>query len=368
MQEPVPFNDLKLNYASCRNEIDAAVQRVIESQRFIGGDEVKAFESEFAAFCRVEESVSCSNGTDAIMLSLRALGIGHGDDVIVPGMTFIATAEAVVQVGANPVFADVEEARATLDVENLKRSLTPATKAVIVVHLYGQIADIEPIAEFCRENKLYLIEDAAQAHGAERNGKKVGSWGDFTAFSFFPGKNLGAFGDAGAMIGKHTDLVRKVAMLKDHGRQEKHKHELVGYNCRCDALQAAVLRVKLKHLPEWTKQRRAVANRYLREINAKDRLILPQVSSGSLPVWHLFTVRCQQRDQLKQYLSERGISTGIHYPIPLHQQPAFSEKDGKLSLPVSEKIAETTLSLPVFPEITDSQVEYVIESLNGWGG
>lgn len=368
MKEGIPFNDLKLNYTSIKDEIDAVIRRVVESQRFIGGDEVAAFESEFAAFCGAETSVTCSNGTDALMLSLKALGIGPGDEVVVPAMTFVATAEAVCQVGATPVFADVEESRATLDVDNLARSLTPETRAVIVVQLYGQIADMEPIAEFCRERELYLVEDAAQAHGAEWNGKKVGSWGDFTAFSFFPGKNLGAFGDAGALIGKRTERVREASMLRDHGRRQKYLHERVGYNCRCDALQAAILRVKLRHLPEWTRKRRAAASRYLREIKPDGRLSLPAVPAGSLPVWHLFTVRSEKRDALSQYLTEQGISTGIHYPHALHQQPAFADAAANVELPISAHIAETTLSLPIFPEITDQQVERVVGAVNNWRG
>ncbi|MFC1460936.1 DegT/DnrJ/EryC1/StrS family aminotransferase [Verrucomicrobiota bacterium] len=368
MKQKIPFNDLKLNYASIKDEIDTAIQSVVETQRFIGGDEITAFENEFAAFCGKQASVSCSNGTDALMLSLKTLGVGPGDEVVVPAMTFVATAEAVVQVGASPVFADVEEGRGTLDVDNLARFLTPATKAVIVVHLYGQIADMEPIAEFCRERKLYLVEDAAQAHGAEMNGKKVGSWGDFTAFSFFPGKNLGAFGDAGAIIGKQAEQVQQASMLKDHGRKQKYLHERVGYNCRCDALQAAILRVKLRYLPEWTRKRQAKAARYLKELKPDGRFALPLVPAGSSPVWHLFTLRTEKRDALKQYLEEQNISTGIHYPYALHQQPAFAKAGVNVELPISERIAGTTLSLPIFPEITDEQIEHVVEALNKWPG
>lgn len=359
----IPFNDLKLNYASIKDEIDKAILDVLASQRFIGGPELAAFEKEFAAYCGVGESMACSSGTDALFLALKALGIGPGDDVIVPSMTFAATAEAICAAGARPVFADVEEGRATISVDTLAARVTPATRAVIAVHLYGQLAELDPIAEFCQSNKLKLVEDAAQAHGAELNGKRVGSWGDFTAFSFFPGKNLGAFGDAGGLIGRDPELLRLAKMLSDHGRKDKYLHHLKGYNCRCDALQAAILRVKLRHLPEWTERRRKIADTYLSSLQPNGRYRLPMVAKGSCPVWHLFTIRCEEREALQEHLKAEGISSGVHYPHPLHMQPAFAEDHDGSDLPVSTRIAAETLSLPIFPEMTKEQQDHVISAL-----
>lgn len=362
----VPFNDLKLQYADIRGEIDAALRQVVAEQQFIGGEEVEAFEREFAAYSDAPVCVACASGTDALMLALAALGVGPGDDVVVPAMTFVATAEAVAHVGARPVFADVEDDRGTLDAAALERSLTPATRAAIVVHLYGQIADMEPIAALCRRRGLWLIEDAAQAHGATWQGRPAGAWGECAAYSFFPGKNLGAYGDAGALVGRNSEALRRAALLRDHGRRQKYLHDLVGYNARCDALQAAILRVKLRHLPRWTERRRAIADHYRQALTETERVRLPRVPAGSAPVWHLFTLRSPQRDALRAHLERAGIATGIHYPHAVHQQPAFAARGRTPSLPVAERIAQTTLSLPLFPELREAQMAHVVETVNSW--
>lgn len=359
----IPLTDLRVQYATIRAEIDAAVAGVLAGGVFVGGEEIRQFEREFASYCGVKGGVGVGSGTDALSLALRALGVGAGDDVITVAHTFAATAEAIVAAGARPVFVDVREDTLLMDGEQLERAVTPRTKAVIPVHLYGQVCDMDAIGEVARRRGLIVIEDAAQAHGARWNGRRVGGLGRVGCFSFFPAKNLGACGDAGAVVSDDEAVLARVRMLADHGRSEKSRHEAIGVNSRLDALQASILRVKLLHLDRWNEARRSAAARY-RELLTGIGLGLPQGTAGSEPVWHLFVIRTPGRDDLRGRLNASGIETGIHYPVPLHLQPAFSHlAGGEGSLPVSEAAARTVLSLPLFPEITDEQLKFVRDVL-----
>jgi len=359
----IPLTDLRVQYATIRTEIDAAVAGVLGGGVFVGGDEIHLFEREFAAYCGVRGAVGVGSGTDALTLALRALGVGAGDDVITVAHTFAATAEAIVAAGACPVFVDVRDDTLLIDGEQVERAVTPRTKAVIPVHLYGHVCDMDAIGEVARRRGLIVIEDAAQAHGARWKGRRVGGLGRVGCFSFFPAKNLGACGDAGAVVSDDEAVLARVRMLADHGRTEKNRHEAVGVNSRLDALQASILRVKLRHLDRWNEARRSAAVRY-RELLTDIGLVLPQGAAGSEPVWHLFVIRTPGRDDLRRRLHASGIETGIHYPVPLHLQPAFSHLGGgEGSLPVSEAAARSILSLPLFPEITDEQLRLVRDAI-----
>ena len=359
----IPLTDLKVQIATIRAEIDAAVAGVLDGGVFVGGEEVRLFEREFASCCGVKGAVGVGSGTDALSLALRALGVGAGDEVITVAHTFAATAEAIVAAGARPVFVDVRADTLLMDGGELERAVTPRTKAVIPVHLYGQVCDMDVLGEVARRRGLIVIEDAAQAHGARWKGRRVGGLGRVGCFSFFPAKNLGACGDAGAVVSDDEAVLDRVRMLADHGRTEKYRHEAVGVNSRLDALQASILRVKLRHLDRWNEARRSAAARY-RELLADIGPVLPQSTAGSEPVWHLFVIRTGGRDELRRRLEASGIETGIHYPLPLHLQPAFLHRaGGEGSLPVSEEAARSVLSLPLFPEITDGQLRRVRDAL-----
>jgi dTDP-4-amino-4,6-dideoxygalactose transaminase len=360
---PVPFVDIKAQHDAIRDEMQVAIHGVIESGRFVGGPEVEGFEAEFASFCGVNHAVGVGNGTDALQLALRACGVGQGDEVITVAYTFTATPEAIVNVGAKPVFVDVDETY-TIDVGHVADRITSRTKAIIPVHLYGQMADMAPLIALAEKNGLHVIEDAAQAHGARYRGQRAGSLGHLACFSFYVAKNLGALGDAGAVVTNNDEWAEKIRSLRDHGRSGHYLHEIVGYNSRLDALQAAVLRVKLRHLDTWNAARRCVAGAYAIQL-ASSGLWLPKVTAEREHIYHLYVVRSPERDELRQHLEQDGIGTGIHYPIPLHLQPAYRFLGYERgSLPNSEAWAEQVLSLPMYAEMTEHQVEQVVASLN----
>ena len=362
-----PLVDLKAQYRSIEGEINEAIRGVLESARFVGGPEVSRFEAEFAQYCQAQHCVGLSSGTAALSLALEACGIGAGDEVITTTHTFVATAEAIAKLGAKPVLVDVDPATYTIDPRQTLAAVTARTKAIIPVHLYGHPADLDPILDICARYGLVLVEDAAQAHGALYKGQRIGSFGHVACFSFYPGKNLGAYGDAGAVVTNDAALASKVAMLADHGRApgSKYEHTVVGYNHRLDALQAAVLRVKLRHLDNWNERRRAIAARY-NKLLAEAPVVVPRAASWAVPVYHLYVVQVarRQRPGIQQGLSDAGIATGIHYPLPVHLQPAFTGLGLKAGdLPVAEALAGSVLSLPMYPELLDSEVDLIAARL-----
>jgi dTDP-4-amino-4,6-dideoxygalactose transaminase len=366
MTEPavnIPLADLYGQYLTIRREIDAAVQHVIASGSFIGGDEVRRFEQEFASYCEAKACVGVGNGTDAIYLALRALGVGGGDEVITVSHTFIAAVEAIFMAGAAPVFVDVREDTMLMDPDAIEAAITPRTRAIMPVHLYGQACEMDAILAVARRHDVKVIEDCAQAHGALWKGRRVGSFGDAACFSFYPGKNLGAYGDGGAVVSSDEDLVENVRMLANHGRREKYLHEFLGVNSRLDALQAAILRVKLTCLDGWNSKRQEIADRYLSELDGSG-LTLPGVHPDAKHVWHLFVIRTKDRDGLRRHLGEWGVETGVHYPVPVHKQPALRRQEGvDNALPVTEGAAKEVVSLPVAPELTDRSIGAVIEAV-----
>lgn len=357
----IPLVDLKAQYKFLKSEMDTVIQDVMDNSDFIMGNRVKNFEEQFAKFCSTRFGIACSSGTTALHLALIACDVGQGDEVIVPSHTFIATGTAVCHSGATPVFAEIDSDTYTISPSRLKVVITEKTKAIIPVHLYGQCADMDPILDIAREHNLKIIEDAAQAHGAKYKGRKAGTMGDVGAFSFYPGKNLGAYGDGGMVVTNHETVAEHLRMLADHGRKNKYEHEIIGYNYRLDALQAAVLSVKLRHLDAWSKARRQLAHRY-NELLDNVPVQTPAEKFGH--VYHLYVIQCDDRNGLSDVLREQGIATGIHYPIPLHLQPCFQNipTAGQGKLPVTEKLAERILSLPIFPELTVEQQHRVVET------
>ena len=359
----IPLVDLKAQYATIKPEIDAAMQAVVDSTAFINGPQVRSFEEAFAAFCGARYAVGVQSGTSALHLALMAVGVGPGDEVIVPSMTFIATAEMIGRLGARPVFADVRFSTCNLDPDSFEQAITPRTKAVIAVHLYGQPAEMDSILEIARRHGISVIEDAAQAHGAEYRGRRAGTMGDVATFSFYPGKNLGAYGDAGAVVTNSDQIADEIRLLRNHGRRSKYAHEREGFNYRLDTLQAAVLEVKLKHLEAWNDARRHVAGLYRQHL-AGLPAELPYEAEYLRSVYHLFVIRVQNRDQVLAHLKENGIGAGVHYPIPLHMQPAYSFMGHRpADLPRSREAGETVLSLPIYAELTEAQVKQVAETL-----
>ncbi|KXS37345.1 MAG: glutamine--scyllo-inositol transaminase [Candidatus Frackibacter sp. T328-2] len=360
----IPFMDLSDCYEQIHDEVMKKINYLIDNTRFIGGEEVDKFEEEFAKYCNVEHAIGCGNGTDALVLALRALEIGPGDKVLTVPNTFIATAEAVTNVGAEVDFVDIEEDTYTMSPKKLKEYLeiqgsTSNIKAIIPVHLYGQMADMKAIMKIAEEYELKVIEDSAQAHGAELNGKRPGEYGDIATFSFYPGKNLGAFGDAGAVVTNDDQLAKKISMLANHGRLEKYKHQIEGYNSRLDSIQAAVLRVKLKYLEEWTEGRIENAG-YYDELLLNKNIITPTVRNKTRHVYHLYVVRVDKRDELRDKLAGKGISTGIHYPIPLHLQPAYDYLEyNEGHFPVSERASKEIISLPMWAELSYEQINNI---------
>jgi dTDP-4-amino-4,6-dideoxygalactose transaminase len=345
-------------YRALKAEIDAAVGRVFASGRFILGPEGEALEREIAQFVDAQHAVGVNSGTDALHFPLVACGIGPGDEVVVPGFTFFATGEAVSYTGATPVFADVDAATFNLDPASLLKSITKKTKAVIAVHLFGQCAALDEISRICRERKLVLVEDCAQCIGADYDGKRAGSWGEFAGFSFYPTKNLGAVGDAGMITAKDEEHAKTLRMLRHHGSRQTYLHDRVGWNSRLDELQAAVLRVKLRHLAGFNEARRAVARRY-REKLAGTNLVLPAEHGRGTHVYHQFTIRSDRRDAIREALTKEGIASSVFYPMPLHQQPAYASIAKGVSLPVAERVATSVLSLPIHPFLDEASIDRI---------
>jgi dTDP-4-amino-4,6-dideoxygalactose transaminase len=355
--------DLKLQASRLRDEIAGELLEVMDGAAFVLGPKVKGFEDDFAGFLGVKHCVGVNSGTSALHLALLGAGVGPGDEVITVPMTFVATTWAISYVGARPVFVDVDPATYTQDVSQVEEAITKKTKAILPVHLYGQPADLAPLLALGARHNIPVIEDAAQAHGAEYRGRKAGSLGLCGCFSFYPGKNLGAFGEGGAVVTNDDALAARFRALRDHAQTQRYHHAELGFNYRMDGFQGAVLRVKLRYLEEWTQARIALAERY-RELLKGLPLVVPQASPDRLHVWHLFVVLHPQRDALKAALAERGIHTGLHYPIPVHLQPAYAHLGyGEGQFPVSERVGRECLTLPLFPEMTEGQQDRVVEAL-----
>lgn len=347
-----------------KDELMEAFERVLDKSWYILGGEKEKFENEFAQYCGVDYCIGVGNGLDALMLSLKALGIGNGDEVIVPANTFIATALAVTYAGAVPVLVDADVNTYGIDVLKIEDKITDKTKAIVPVHLYGHPCDMDKIMDIAKKHNLYVIEDCAQAHGATYKGKRVGTFGIAAGFSFYPGKNLGALGDAGAAVCNDKELADKIRALSNYGSDYKYHHIYQGNNSRLDEMQAAFLSVKLKDLDRVNEERRIIASKYLERIN-NDKIILPFVSDDVEHVWHIFSVRCQYRDDLEKYLNDNGISTNKHYPIPIHLQQCYTDLNYKEEdFPIAEEISKTQLSLPLFYGMRDEEVEYVIDVIN----
>jgi dTDP-4-amino-4,6-dideoxygalactose transaminase len=360
----IPYLDLKAQYRSIRDEVEPAVRSVLESAQYVLGPEVDAFEAEFAAFCGTRHCIAVSSGTSALQMALMAAGVKAGDEVITVPMTFVATTAAIRYIGAKPVFVDIGDDTWTMDVSQLEGALTDRTKAILPVHLYGLTADMKPIREFADANGLALIEDAAQAHGAEYQGQRSGSMGDIACFSFYPGKNLGACGEGGAVVTSSDDHAATVRKLRDWGQSGRHQYALKGFNYRMDALQAAILRVKLRHLDAWTEARRRHADAYGKRL-ADSGLVLPHEPAGYRSVYHVYGVMVDERAAIQQALSARDIGTGVHYPVPVH----LTEAHGDLGyapgdFPMAERVAREELSLPMFAELTEAQIDEICACLS----
>jgi len=362
----VPFVDLAPSHAALRDDVLAGVDALLASGAFTNGPQVAEFEQTFAAWCGVSEAVGIANGLDALRLGLIAMGLEPGDEVVIPAQTFVATAEAVLQAGGVPVLADVEDISACLDPEAAEAAVTERTRFLMPVHLFGRLADMERLRAVAERHDLLLLEDAAQAHGAERDGRKAGAYGDAAAFSFYPGKNLGAMGDAGALVTNDPRVAGIVRALREHGQREKYRHELVGFTARLDTVQALFLSLKLPHLDRWNEERRQAARRYNELLAGVGDLVLPE-DPGDAHVWHLYVVRTASPDALASHLRESGIGVGRHYPVPVHLNPAFAALGhGQGAFPVSEGWARECLSLPIFPGITDQQIEAVSDAVTSW--
>lgn len=360
----IPLVDLKAQYEGIKPEIDAAIARVLDKTSFILGDEVAAFEAAFARFCGVSDCIGVGNGTDALTLALQAVGVTAGDEVITVALTFIATAEAVAELGARPVFVDVRPDTLLMDVARVEAAITPKTRAIVPVHLYGQMVDMEPLLRLAAARGIPVVEDAAQAHGATYRGRPAGSFGGAAAFSFYPGKNLGAYGDAGAVVTNDLAVAAWVRKARDHGRTSKYEHEFAGRNSRMDGVQGAVLQTKLAHLAEWNERRRVLAESYDRALSGVTGASPVVRSSDGCSACHLYVVRVQDRDRVLAALRQSGVEAGVHYPIPLHMQPAFASlglRSG--ALPVTEEASNTVLSLPLYPELAGPAMEHVVSAL-----
>lgn len=361
----IPFVDLKAQYDSIKDQIDTSIKRVIDNTSFIGGKEVELFEEEFAAFLGVKHCITCGNGTDALEILLKALDIGYGDEVIVPAISWISTSEAVSSVGAKAVFVDVNEYKYTIDEDKIEESITRFTKAIIPVHLYGQMCEMDTILKIAKKYKLKIIEDCAQAHGAEYKGMKAGTFGNGAAYSFFPGKNLGAYGDAGAMICNDADLADKCRMLSRHGQlDQKHVHFIEGRNSRMDTIQAAILRVKLPYLNQWTVSRQHVAIWYDDYLD-NSKVIIPTIRENSTHVFHLYVIRVQNRSEVQKALDESKISYAVHYPTPLPFLTCYKNRGHVADdFPVSSKVKDEILSLPIYPELKRAEVKKISKLIN----
>ncbi len=360
----VPYFDLQAQIRALRPELDAAIARTLDQCSFCLGPDVTAFERDFAQFCGAAHAVGFNSGTSALHVALRVLDIGPGDEIITTPFTFVATSWAISYVGAKPVYVDIDDATCQLDPAKVERAITPRTKAIMPVHLYGQTCDLAPLAALAKKHGLHLVEDAAQAHGARYRGQPVGTFGVATGFSFYPGKNLGACGEAGALVMADAALAERARALREHGSRTRYYHDEIGYNYRMEGIQGAVLGVKLKHLAMWTAARRRIAHRYtelLRDTPLKLQAELPQTDG----VWHLYVVRHPRRDELRAHLEKQGVGTGLHYPVPLHLQKCYESlghREG--SFPAAEAAARECLSLPIYPELTDAQVAHVAEQIS----
>jgi dTDP-4-amino-4,6-dideoxygalactose transaminase len=364
-QVKVPFLDLKAQYRAIKPEIDGAISKILETSQFVLGEEVAAFEQEFAAYSGAAHGVAVNSGTSALHLAALAAGIGPGDEVITVPNTFVATVAAIQYTGARAVYVDIDPGRFTMSPEAIEAAITPRTKAIIPVHLYGQPADMDPILEVARRHRLVVIGDAAQAHGARYKGRAVGSLGDLVCFSFYPGKNLGAYGEGGMVVTGDEGYAKTIRMLRDWGQDRKYHHLLPGYNYRMEGMQGAILRVKLRYLEQWTEARRTHAVRY-GQLLAGSSVGIPAEAPEGRHVYHVYAVRTRERDAVMKALAEQGIQTGIHYPVPVHLQPAYADPAyARGSFPVAEQAADEVLSLPMFPELTNEQLETVARAVRG---
>jgi dTDP-4-amino-4,6-dideoxygalactose transaminase len=361
MPEPIPYLDLKAQIKPLRAEIDAAIARTIDNCSFCLGPDTAQFEKEFAKFCGAEYAIGFNSGTSALHVALMLLNVGPGDEVITTPYTFVATSWAISYVGATPVYVDVEDGTMNLDPKLVEKAITPKTKAIMPVHLYGQPFDLDPIREICRKHNLPLVEDSAQAHGAKYKGKTIGTFGEVSCFSFYPGKNLGAAGEGGALVTNNPEFAKRAKSLREHGSTVRYYHDEVGFNYRMEGIQGAVLGVKLPHLRKWTAERQRVAKRYA-ELLKDLPLQLPTEASYAESVWHLYVVRHPRRDELKAHLEANGVGCALHYPLPLHLQKCYASLGHKVGdFPVSEKAASQCLSLPIYPELTETQIQRVAE-------
>ena len=363
-QQKISIIDLTAHYNSIKSEIDVAIAEVLKSGHYVMGPNVQSLEKELANYLSVQNVISCANGTDALVLALKALDIGSDDEVITVSHSFFATSEAIALVGAKPVFIDIQEEDFNIDTKQIEKAITKKTKAIIPVHLYGQPCEIEKVVEIGKKYNLKVIEDCAQAIGAKYNGRYVGTFGDIGTVSFFPTKNLGAFGDAGAIITNNDEIAKKLRALRVHGSSQRYVHDLIGLNSRLDEIQAAILRVELKYLDEWNKKRLRAANYYTEKLKEIRGVVLPNIKSNVSHVFHQYTIKIPKRDLICEKLRESNIETIIYYPIPIHMQKAFSYLScGEGFLPVTEKICKQILSIPIYPEITKETQDHVINSL-----
>jgi dTDP-4-amino-4,6-dideoxygalactose transaminase len=361
MTDKVPYLDLPAQIRSVRKELDAAIARTLDNCSFCLGPDVVQFEKDFAKFCGAQHCVAFNSGTSALHIALMLLNVGAGDEVITTPFTFVATSWAISYVGAKPVYVDVEDGTMNLDPKLIERAITPKTKAVMPVHLYGQPFDIDPILAICKKHKLPLVEDSAQAHAAKYKGKSIGTFGEISCFSFYPGKNLGAAGEGGALVTNNAEFAKRARSLREHGSTVRYYHDEVGFNYRMEGIQGAVLGVKLPHLQKWTDERRRVAHRY-HELLKDTPLQLPREAAYAESAYHLYVVRHPQRDKLKEHLDANGVGCALHYPLPLHLQKCYANLGHKAGdFPVAEKAARECLSLPIYPELNDAQIQRVAE-------
>jgi dTDP-4-amino-4,6-dideoxygalactose transaminase len=364
----INFLDLKTQYESIKPEIDAAILQVINTSSFVLGPSVAKFEQDFSQYCQCEETIAVNSGTSALFLALKAMGIGAGDEVVTAANTFIATAAAIIYTGATPILVDVDPLTRNIDIDKIESAITSMTKVIIPVHLYGYMADMERINAIAVKHNLIVLEDACQAHGAKFNGKPAGSYGLAGAFSFYPGKNLGAYGEGGAVVTSDKGLAKEMRKLRDHGSEKKYFHDVIGYNARMEGIQGAVLGVKLKYLDKWNIERNRVAYRYRTRLTGLP-INLPQELENYYQVYHLFVIEIEKREELQKFLSDNGVPTLIHYPIPIHQQKGYlSAGFISANLPITDRLAKTILSLPIYPEMTDNQADYVSEKIREFFG
>ena len=362
----IPYLDLIAQMRPLRQEIDAAIARTLDNCSFCLGPDVAQFEKDFARFCDAQHCIAFNSGTSALHVALKLLDIGPGDEVITTPATFVATSWAISYVGAKPVYVDTDDATFNLDPKNVERAITPRTKAIMPVHLYGHPVDLDPLLAICRERKLALVEDAAQAHGAKYKGKTIGTFGTVAGFSFYPGKNLGAYGEGGALMTNNAAYAARARALREHGSTQRYYHDEVGFNYRMEGIQGAVLGIKLKHLDTWTRERQRVAHRY-NELLADTPLQLPREAEYAQSAWHLYVVRHPRRDELKKHLEANHVGCALHYPLPLHLQKCYAYLGHKAgSFPVAEKAARECLSLPIFPELTDAQIHRVVDVIKSF--